>query len=251
MRCQTHLVALALLLTLQGGYAQQLYKSVGPDGRVSYSDKPPAGATYSVIQAALEPRPPAAEESTPAASAKAAEPAQVTGREPLPGTAPATAKAADAPRQATTQAPAAPKDEPKAPVVDEAQIKDALALADAIGGALSMDSLVKQTEDLCIATLPTSMKKYSGAAADWRKRNGQLVAQARQILRQEMQEPARQRVEQEVAAQVKGMMKPVQDAPWVSRIKWCDQSVQEMGSAAMDLAGKEKIAGPLANFKPK
>jgi glutaredoxin len=68
-------LALCALLACLPASAQQIYRSVGPDGRVQYTDKPPPGAKATPVQSRIS-----SYSGTPVVSGTAPAPAQ--GRQP-------------------------------------------------------------------------------------------------------------------------------------------------------------------------
>lgn len=172
-------------------WAQRVYKSVGPDGKVTFTDKPPAGQ-----------EPPAA----PAAAAPAAPAAQSS-----PGAAPAPAGSAAAAQ------------------MDPALEKATLVLA-------GFESIVNEYADLCVKTLPTSFRKYQGAADDWRQRHATLLARQNAVMRDHFSPAQRASVRSALQAKTRGMMAQVQAANAAQRIKWCDDNTLEVTGGKVDLA---------------
>lgn len=212
--------------------AQTIYRVVGPDGKVTYTDRPPSAE-------ALQ-RP---SSSAATAPAKSPLPAPVPGPTTPPPSASASvaAKKAEARKAAEPAADtaAAPKSSPAAPPPFDP------ALERAVVGALGYEGLVKKTEDLCIRTLPTSMKRYGDAAQGWHQRNAPWLGKARMAMAA-MGPGVQQAVQAKVDAYNTAQLKPVNDAAMAQRIKWCDQSAHEISSGIVDLGNKPAISGPLA-----
>jgi hypothetical protein len=228
---------LALAMTACGAYAQ-VYKSIGPDGKVVYSDKPPesANSKSSVISTPAPASPPAAVREparSPAASASITQ-------EPA-GTVPNKSRAKQAQRvdPPRNEAPA-----PTGPVADP-------ALEKAVVGVMGIADLVVQMEDLCSRTLPTSFKKYNGAAAGWNQRNAAVVAQQRRVLSDAFDASQRQRLELAAKEKNQQTLAPVLTAPMASKIKWCDQSVDEINRGGMDVHNRPNLSSPLMGYRSK
>jgi hypothetical protein len=211
-----------------GASAAGVYKIIGPDGKVSFSDKPPADAATTdkldVVRTPTEPL-----------SARAANDASVVS----------------APEVKATQKNAAKQ----AVAVDESQRRFATA-ADpdpatekAIIGVLGYEDLVRQTETLCVHTLPTSYERYSGAADGWRSRNAALVAQAHQVLAEQYSSPQRQTIESGIRAKNNASLMPVTSAPTASKINWCDSSSDAIKSGTMDVYNKSTLSTPLVKTR--
>jgi hypothetical protein len=186
--------------------AQAVYKTVGPDGKVTFSDEPPAEGKATALEGY---RPPVAKTPEKTSADRAAEVRQqALERHQAKRALPA----------ATTAA--APAPDP--------------ALGQAIIGVLVFEGMVQQTEKLCISTLPTSFKRYGAAAEGWRQRNATILQQARTLMAQVLSVEERQMLEKTVAAKNTEQMAEVVRAPAAARIKWCDRSAREISEGAVD-----------------
>ena len=206
---------LAMTMAHTDASAGGVYKIIGPDGKISFSDKPPADAATSdkidVIRTQTVPL-----SSQPSNNAgAAAKPAAVTP---------------SINNQATAKDPN--------PAVEKAII-----------GVLGYEDLVKQTETLCARTLPTSSQKYSGAAEGWRSRNGALVNQAHQTLADKFTEPQRQLIESGIRAKNNAALQSVTAASTASKISWCDNSSDAIKEGTMDVFNKANLSAPLLKTK--
>lgn len=221
MRLCTGFFSVLLLLPAMTVQAQAIYKVVGPDGKVVFSDKPPAdgGGSVSVIEGGFE-RKQAATES-PAAVATP----------PVPRVT----------KQASVAQPA-PQPQPAQMVIDP-------ALVGAVFGVMGFEDLVLQTERICTQTLPTSMKRYSGATQVWRQRNASVLVRYQQVLAKAITPVHRQQLEAEVKARNEKSLSPVVKAPVASRISWCDKSGDLIGKGDMDVHNKPALAGPLLGYR--
>jgi hypothetical protein len=221
----------SLCLTLAGGsFAQGIYKSIGPDGKVVYSDKPPGSATdkYDVVRAPASA--PQARAGTGAVDQSA-------------GVAEPSSPGRHAAKRATRAEPS--RSEPPAePAVDP-------AIEKAVIGVLGLEDLVLQTEDICIRALPTSMRKYGDAAAGWKQRNGAVVTQMRSVLSQAFVASQRQLIEAGVKSRNQQALSSVVNAPTASKIKWCDQSSDDINKGTLDPARKDNLASPLMNYRSR
>lgn len=219
-------LSLMLSVIMLNAHAQGIYKSVGPDGKVTYSDRPPADAKgkFDVIQTPNQSQtpPPAAQDSS---SYSAAESPAMSSR---------GAKKAAAASKPQSETAAAAKIDP--------------AVEGAIIGVLGIEDLVRQTEDICLKALPTSFKRYSGAADGWRQRNAAMVRQARQALAKEFSAAEGRLIESGIQTKNRGMFAPVLNASMKAKIDWCDQSAGEMEKGGMDVNSKPKLYGPLKNY---
>jgi len=221
-----------LLMAAANGLLAQVYKSVGPDGKIVYTDKPPTGAdTKSTVISAPTQTP-------PQPSSPTTKPTPVAADAPVSqGSKSATAKKAqrvEAPRN----------DAPATPEVDA-------VLEKAVTAVMGYDDLVRQAEDVCMRTLPTSFKKYSAATNGWKQRNAVILSQQQRVLSQAFSASQRQVMEAGVRTRNQQMFAPILSAPTASKIKWCDQTVDEINNGAMDVHNKPNLSMPLMNYRPK
>ena len=234
----TSIVLLALGgLNLNSAQAQVLYKSVGPDGKVVYSDQPPASNQYNVLS-----RP-----------ATASNPATATATTPAPSNSTAsntdnTMLLKGQAKKALALAPAPVAPAPTTTAVTPPKPLDP-ALEGAVVGTLGVENLVTQTEKICLETLPTSFKRYSSATEGWQSRNADLVKQAKLALSKAFAASDRPLLQAAIAANNDNMLKRVKEADRYSRIKWCDQSSEEISIGKMDISSKPKLATPLLAYR--
>lgn len=176
--------------------AQRVYKSVGPDGKITFTDRPPAGQE--------QPAPPAT------AAAPAAAPAPAAPGAPSAGAA-------------------------AVPALDPTLEKAVVVLA-------GFESIVSEYADLCVKTLPTSFKKYQGAADDWRQRHGTLLSRQAAVMRDHLSPAQRTALRSATQLKTRGMMAPVHAASAAARIKWCDDNTLEVSGGKVDLVGNHAAA---------
>jgi hypothetical protein len=208
---------LGLVCTSAG--AGPVYKIVGPDGKVTFSDKPPVEATSAAYQVV-------GGRSGAEAIASSGSPANAAGAElrAASGTEPKAAAPADTPIRS-------------APSV---------AIEGAIRGVLGIEDIVKRTEAVCIDTLPTSSEQYGAATKAWQSRNGAVVARARELLASEFDAGEQSAVAAGLRAKNDGMFAAVQAASTAARVSWCDESFATMNGGTMDVHDNLRLAGPLA-----
>lgn len=221
-------VMLAMMATC-GAFAQ-VYKSIGPDGKTIYSDSPPPADSKSSTVISKPAQPPPASPASPSTDAPAT----------LPPKSMAEKKAAAVKGTRVGPTPA----EVLAPAARDPKLEKAVV------GILGLEDLVAQTEEICQRTLPTSFKRYS-TAEPWKQRNAALLAQARRALSEAFNDSERQIVQSGVKARNAEILSPVTKAPTASKIKWCDQSADEINSGRMDLSNKPDLSTPLMNYRSK
>lgn len=213
----------AIAAALPVAHAQGVYKTIGPDGKVVYSDQPP-GSTGTKYGGGA-PAPAAPQRQAHAATTRA------------PTSAESQAAGTHGAKKATAarRPEAAPSPEP---ATDP-------ALEGAVIGVLGIEDVVRRTVDICLRTLPTSFKKYSAAAEQWNQRNAATVSQARRMQSQAFDATQRQLIESGIRNRNEGTMARVLEAPAATRISWCDRSVDAINNGVMDVHNKPKLTGPL------
>jgi hypothetical protein len=225
---------IVLAMTAACGAFAQVYKSIGPDGKVIYSDKPPADSDAKPTAIAAPPKlsPPSAPADAPSA------PADAPVKQPPKTWAEKKAAAVSPIRVDPARA--------KQPVQSEVDP----AVEKAVIAVLALEDLAMQTEALCLRTLPTSFKRYS-TVDGWRQRNAAILARAKLVLAEAFIPADRQLIETGVKGRNVQTLAPVVAAPTASRIKWCDESADEISSGRMDPNRKENLSTPLMSYKPK
>lgn len=217
-------VSLLLVAAWSCAHAGPVYKIVGPDGRVTFSDTPPAEAasgTYQVVgsQSAVAPSP--APEQPRSAASRADE---------------TRVAASTAPKQASRTA-----------ALDEIQSEPSPELEGAVIGVLGIEDIVQRTQEVCVETLPTSFSTYAEAVAAWQTRNGAVVARAREVLASEFDAATGTALSAGLRLKNDAMFTPVRAASAAARIAWCDESFATMSDGKMDVYGNPKLTAPLAN----
>jgi pyruvate/2-oxoglutarate dehydrogenase complex dihydrolipoamide acyltransferase (E2) component len=209
-----------------GAQAQAIYKTIGPDGKIIYSDKPPAGAGSRTTTVGKQPAP-----SAPGAAAearRAARPAAATAKTPVQASPGQPAEEAAGRDQARMD-----------PVLERALVR-----------VMGNEDLLSRTEEVCLETLPSSSKRYNAAASGWKERNAAILAQFRRVMAEGVSEAQRERLEMRVSDTNESSMAGVLSASPASRIKWCDQSFREIESGKLDLHDDPGVADPLMSFRP-
>jgi hypothetical protein len=236
------------LFACAGAGAQGVYKTVGPDGKITYTDKPPApGSKADVVK--ITPPPlatPAAPAAASAASAATSPASRPVGNasaddesEERPGKRRTAKKALAQPQEAPPEKEAPPKKEALDPAVETAVVR-----------VLLTENLIKQQEELCIGNLPTSAKTYSAAVDQWQTRNRQLVAQAREIM--VLEYPAN-KARLELGMQIKNqqILQDVAKSNAASKTKWCDRTANDISGGKMDVSDKVELVKPIIGYHKK
>lgn len=117
----------------------------------------------------------------------------------------------------------------------------------ALANVMGMSHLISSTRDFCVATLPTSFKRYSGAAVAWQQRNAVVVAKKDRILSVSDRNLIASALNGDMVRMTEDMMRPVKGAGTAEKIKWCDSTIDAVDRGVLDLAGRASIA-PLMNY---
>lgn len=207
------------LIVLLGALAPQLasaeiYKSLGPDGKVVYSNVAPVN------------------KNTPVAVLRPPTGQQAAIRSPRTATAPA---APSAPR---------PRAQPASHTGNETLTPDVVG---AVANVMGMSHLVSSTRDFCVATLPASLKRYSTAAIAWEQRNAVVVAKKNRVLSMSDRNLVASALSGDMLRLTEDMMRPIKQAGTAERIKWCDKTIEDVDRGVLDLVGRASIT-PLMNY---
>lgn len=193
-----------LLLVLLGALTPPLaladiYKSLGPDGQVVYSNVAPKNKSTPV--AILQP----------------------------PG-----------------QKAAAPRARPQ-PAVHGSNDVLTPDVVGAVANVIGVAHLISSTRDFCVATVPASLKRYSSAATAWEQRNAVVVAKKNSLLSISDRQLVAAALSGDVLRMTDDMMRPVKQSGTAERIKWCNKTIDEVDSGALDLVGRASIR-PLMKY---
>jgi hypothetical protein len=201
----------------------QVYKIVGPDGRITYSDRPPAdtAARASLI-------------NRPAASGAVVLPPPITAITPwmqLSG----DARRGIVPAVPLGQTAASPG------VVN-------VALADSLSMVLARAEAVDTMRSVCVRTAPSASSAYNEAARHWEERNGAVVAQADKVLLGAFLGPQRNKLQATAHTRLQGILTPLASASIDAKVQWCETAADAVSHGALDLQGAQGVAAPVMSF---
>lgn len=117
----------------------------------------------------------------------------------------------------------------------------------ALANVMGMSHLISSTRDFCVATLPASFKRYSGAAVAWQQRNAVVVAKKNRVLSMSDRNLIASALNGDMVRMTEDMMRPVKGAGTAEKIAWCDTTIDAVDRGVLDLAGRASIA-PLMNY---
>jgi hypothetical protein len=219
---QRTLTLLALYFLASGGVAaQQLYKSVGPDGKVTYTDRPPAGdasAKVSVMKSYIL-RP-----------VDAPPPPSLSSALPVP--------AGDAAKKAATDAAAA----------GTGKTGMSLEVEQAVAGVLSLSELFRRSEEVCSRGLAPGSKRYPIVLAKWRERNATFLKKQQKILMEVISPALRAALQSAVDEKNDKVLQPVSAAQPGVRAKWCDKGFDDLDAGMHDIANNPALSVPLITY---
>jgi hypothetical protein len=199
---RARIFASLMLLIAAANASGHMYKYVGPDGKITYSDHPPIEPTANVkVLSAGVIRPVAAGERGYLAPA-----------------------APDAPAMPASVQPEQPKGPDLAPVLP------------ALRAALSETLLIDRTVDLCILALPRAYQRYVSAQDAWKQRNGAVTEHVADLMNDVVPGQERQQLEQEALEHTAASLKDVRATSLAQRIAWCDKTANDIKEGRFDLA---------------
>lgn len=226
-------------------FAQPIYKSIGPDGRTMFSDRPPADANVKVdvVGAVKPPEAPSRVESflpeprssgTPESRSapQAVEAIKVTAKKAIRNQPHPPA----APSDAETSSPAG------AVAAAGADVEKAVI------GVMGYEDLIAQMEDVCVGVLPTSFVRFGDAVHAWKARNAAVLERMHRVLAEGFGAEQRKLIEAGVKTLNHSKFEPIVSAPAAAKIKWCDQSLEELRGGKLDVHNKIHLAEPLVNY---
>jgi hypothetical protein len=202
------LAVFAVSLLVASAASAKFCKTVGPDGSVTYTDRPTASCE---ADAPIETR--------------------------APGSTPVPSAGSGGAKKATQTSPAANS---------TGQERDTGAVEKAVIGIMGLEDLVQRSYDLCVSVLPTSTSRYGAAADGWRDRNGNATAKMRRALSMTFNAAQQRLMADGVRLRNQQQLAPILASPKASQIKWCDQTASEIDARALD--AKENLTTPLAAF---
>lgn len=216
---------LALILFSFAAHAgAQVHKTVGPDGKVSYSDQPPptAAAPAKAVQdarvrGAAGPSAPAGERTLEEwkAFAAAKRAAAVAG---VRGPAPLTAQAQD--RQAAL----------------------GQRLAPGMTLAIRNTSLTREASSMCVRFQPDAQRRIRLAQQAWEARNAPVIKRTYEVLAQYFPRTDRAQADTMALTDAYATLREVMRTSPAQRNTWCAQFGASMAAGRADLVATQQVA---------
>lgn len=207
---------IAAALVCCAASAQQMYKTVGPDGKITFSDRPQNGEKLkvsvmkgSVLRAVEGPVPPQPKIAAPSKSG-----------------------AADGPGSGISAAG-----------IPSPELQHAVLVVSL------MSEVAVKFEPVCTKALPQS-KRFVTAGNGWTLRNGSFIEKQRRAMA-DMAPARRTALQNEVAAKIQEAMSEVLAQSHAGQIKWCDKATIDMSGGGNDVVNNPEVALPLITYKPR
>jgi Domain of unknown function (DUF4124) len=238
------LLGVLLAIGASAAIAQQVYRSVGPDGKVVYSDKPivaidsKAGHLDSATQYAKSGArfdtktawylPPAGS-SNVFANATAERVAQLY-------------RAQGFASEARNQNYGDPKrDNVQKKIVDHDLEKSVFAV-------LGYEDMVQQTTAVCAKIQPEENKKHDAVLTNWTQRNTAVLTHNKRVLAEAFGSSQRLFMAENTKALNQTNIDQILKSPESARVKWCEQTALEVNRGDSDFKNKPAMTAALMNY---
>ena len=203
------------LMACAAASGQQMYKTIGPDGKVTFSDRPKLEtATHLSVMRSNLLRPVA-----------------------TPGAPDAEKPASEAVAAAAAAAPAVPPTSVIAPQI-EAAILQVMAQAE----------FSRRHYRFCNAT-QASARAFNQAASGWKHRNYLVLEQQRKLLMQMVSPAKRYELQGKMAAMLEEETAKVSARNHEERAQWCKEAITAMANKEADLSQPEMMAVVVQAYK--
>jgi hypothetical protein len=120
----------------------------------------------------------------------------------------------------------------------------------AVANVMGIAHLVSSSRTFCVATSPTSYKKYSSVADAWHLRNASVISQKEKVMSTGDQRLVADALSGDMVRKTEEMMRSVRGAGTAEKIAWCDKAFADVGRGDLDLVGRASIA-PLMSYHPR
>jgi hypothetical protein len=219
-----HLLTAALLAALTGAQAAQpTYRIVGPDGKVTYSDRKP---------------------TDPAARTR--ELGQIVSAPLLtPGSQPFDLRPATALPSGARPA----LGEGLTPAVDISGLPFPPGLPDAILDVVIHQFWVQTLVETCSRVRPENIARYQGGVRNWRDRNAEILARSNHITFTRFTGEQRDMLRATARARLTQLV-PAAGSADADREAWCDRMSTDLARHHFELVGDLRVAPILAFAQP-
>jgi len=197
--------------------AAQTYRIVGPDGKITYSDRKPTDPQMKTRQLGQT----------------------VTAPLLTPGNEPFDLHPQPAGSRLARPAPSA--GDGLAPPVDVTGKPFAPGLPDAVFDVIVHQFFVQSLVETCSRLQPAATERYQGAVRNWRDRNADLLAMSNRIAFTRFTAEQRDILRATGRTRLQQLLPPA-DASEADRIQWCARMSTDLARHQMELVGDARLA---------
>ncbi len=212
---------LVTTLTASSALSQQMFKVVGPDGKITFSDRPTLQSTGKVsVMHSYTLRP----YVTPQTSAQ-------------------LAAAVAAKKAIVAELPKDPGVPLVAPVLTQ-EVEDALV------SVFSQAEFSRRFYNFCNAT-ESGAKAFNGATLAWKRRNAAAIEQQNRVLMQVVSPNKRDELLGKAAALLSEEVAKIAARNAQQRLAWCAGAIAELNSGKADIVQPALMAVPIVQYRAK
>jgi hypothetical protein len=208
------------VLAARGAMAQQMYKIIGPDGRVTFSDRPALQTQGKISVMQSNTLRPYAAKLTPAEVA-AAEAAQKL----------AATKAVEA------SAPTVPQE-----LTQEVQ--------NGIVSVMGQVEFSRRFYNFCNGT-EASARAFNAAVLGWKRRNASAIEHQKRLLMEVVSPNKRDEMQDKVATLLSAEAAKVAALNPIERQSWCGGAVAQLSTGQADIVQPAMMAVPIVRYRAK
>lgn len=213
-------IVILCALAAPGALAQQMYKFVGPDGKVTFSDRPALQKPGKIsIMEAYTLRPYAARPTS------------------------AELAAADAARKPAAEAPLATGSSSAAPVLTP-------EVYEAIVSVMVQVEFSRRFYNFCNAG-EASARAFNAAVLGWKRRNAVAIEQQKRLLMQVVSPNKREELQDKAAKLLAEEHAKVVPLNSVEREAWCGAAVTELRNGNADIVQPAMMAVPIVPYRAR
>lgn len=216
------LLAVAAGASAADGPPPPTYRIIGPDGKVTFSDRKPTDPQVKTRELG--------QIVTAPLLAPATQPFDLRPATSFPPSARPSATDSLAPQLDASGRPFPP------------------GLPEAVLDVLVHQFFVQTLVETCGRQRPAFIERYQGGVRNWRDRNAEILDKSNRITFSRFTGEQRDTLRATGRARLAQLMPP-RDAPEADRIAWCDSMSTDLARRQFELVGDLRVA-PILNFQP-
>jgi Domain of unknown function (DUF4124) len=237
------LLWIALSIMAGGTAAQQVYRSVGPDGKVIYSDKP-------IV--ALDSKAGHLDAATQYAKSGAKFDTKTAWYQPPVGSSSVFASAT-AERVAQLYRNQGFSDQRGQNYGDQKRNNSQRKIVDhdlekSVFAVQGYEDMVQQITTECAKIQPAERKQHDAALTNWMQRNSAVLAQKQRVLADAFGASQRLFMEENTRSSNRTSIEPILKSPEAARVKWCEQTVVEINRGDSDFKNKSTMTTAMMSY---